>query len=609
MKIRKTIGVVLFAALSGMTTLAAAQEQIVYIDGVKYRIHVVNKGETLYSLSKNYGLSIEELIEYNPVLKEGLKAGQTLKVPHNDKGAKGEKFSKKKFDIHIVKWGETLYSIARRYQISLDTLIADNGNLDPTKLSAGQKLHIRKSEVGQTDVNEVQTELQQHTEMMNKVAGSNDYSYHVIHRGETVTDIGKRFDASEQDILKLNGLNSSEEIREGSIIKVPRTPIFDSTASDSSQTDYATEELPIAFNALDASKRAKVSLLLPLTANGQPAVNYIDFYQGFLLGADDVRREGYSVNVRLHDTAHDHLRINGIIENGELDLADLIVGPVYEDELIPVVNNAERKSIPVVSPLAAIDNISSGVAFQMSPDADAKLEKVRYLFDGSRRIVMITTDGTDKEFEAEVAQLLGEMPYQTHHYIYEHPSLLAKRDENAPPSPGDLSPLLQSEDPRETVFLIMADKETDVDRILAALASAHISLAARSQRVSPYKVLGNTRWNRYRNIDKALFFADNVIMLSSYHARRDNPKVREFDSRYAEAFGAIPSLYSYRGYDAAWIFIRALYGDGIDKSMESGIWYPLQTPYLMDTDADSKTYVNREWVKVNYNRDFTITVE
>ena len=256
----------------------------------------------------------------------------------------------------------------------------------------------------------------------------------------------------------------------------------------------------------------------------------------------------------------------------------------------------------------------SDVVFQMSPVVESKYDKVRSLFDGSRRVVFITSETTDDAFAGEVREILGAVPYTTHHYIYEHPSIIEKRmkDREAgaivPDSPSDLSPLLEGE--RETVFVILSASETEVDRILAALASANISRTARSQSVAPFVVFGNSRWNRYRNIDRSLFFSNNVVMLSTYHVDHSNTAVRDFIAKYVKAFSTIPSLYSYRGYDAAVIFIRSLYDDKSGATTGERL-IPLQTPYTFEqsTTDSVRLRANREWVRVNYNSNFTITTE
>lgn len=602
--VRRHIGAVLFAALSGVCSLSA-QERIVYIDGAKYRIHVVAKGETLYSLSKRYDISIDEIIATNPASADGLKIDQMIKIPYDGNDERIEKRPKKQFDVHTVKRGETVYSISRRYSISVDTLIADNDNLDPSHVAVGRKLYIRKSEIGQTGAEEATEELVKRSEAMSNVADG-DFAYHVVHSGETSSNIAERFGTTEQSLLAINGMTNPSEMKEGLIVKVPKSSIMPMVETDDkSSSDYCA---PVSFKSLSHDDTAKISLLLPLSVNDKPSQNYVDFYQGFMIGLDAVRMGGHSVDLRLFNTGHDYDRVNSLVADGSLDGSDLIVGPVYEDELFPVAKYAEIYSIPLVSPLANVSGMQSNAVFQMSPNSQTKYDKVHNLFDGSKRVVLISSDNNDLEFETEILEILGNTPYDRHKYVYEHPSIVERRIKSGTSenSPSDLSPLLQDE--RESVFIILSDNETDVDRILAALASAKISLTARSRNITPFSVLGNSKWNRYRNIDRSIFFANNVIMLSTYHAGRDDAKIRDFDSRYVSAFRSVPSLYSYRGYDAAVIFVESLYGD-----METGLsgrrFIPLQTPYGFDADGDDSIRSNKEWVRVNYNNDFTTTIE
>ena len=487
----------------------------------------------------------------------------------------------------------------------MDTLIADNDNLDPSHVAVGRKLYIRKSEIGQTGAEEAKQELVKRSEAMSNVADG-DFAYHVVHSGETPSNIAERFGTTEQALLEINGMTNPSEMKEGLIIKVPKPNVLQAVETDEVQTDGNCA--PVSFRRLSSDDTAKISLLLPLSVKDKPSQNYVDFYQGFMIGLDAVRMGGHSVDLRLFNTGHDYDKINSLVADGSLDGSDLIVGPVYEDELFPVAKYAETNSVPVVSPLANISGTQSNAVFQMSPNHVSKYDKVRNLFDGTRRIVLISSDNTDTEFEAEILRIIGDTPYVRHKYVYEHPSIVERRIKSGSSeySPSDLSPLLQDE--RESVFVILSDNETDTDRILAALASAKISLTARSRSVTPFSVLGNTKWNRYRNIDRSIFFANNVIMLSTYHAGRDNAQIREFDSRYASEFGAVPSLYSYRGYDAAVIFAESLYG-AIETGLSGRRFIPLQTPYGFDADGDGSIRTNTEWVRVNYNNDFTTTIE
>ena len=146
----RRIGIAALAALFCCGVASAQSEQIVYIDGVKYTAYTAQQGDTLYSLSKRYGVTIDQITTANPVLAEGLKAGQTIKIPHPaepTKKQKQPKRSKKQFKSYVVRKGDTLYSIARKYEISVATLMEDNAGVDPAHLAVGQTLYIRNSQI------------------------------------------------------------------------------------------------------------------------------------------------------------------------------------------------------------------------------------------------------------------------------------------------------------------------------------------------------------------------------------------------------------------------------------------------------------------------------
>ena len=626
----KRIGITAIAIVLSSGALFAQNEQIVYIDGAKYTVYTVVKGDTLYSLSKKYGLTIDQLTEANPTLAEGLKAGQNIKIPHvkaldksSDKSSKKiAKRNKKLFRNYIVRKGDTMYSIARIYGVSVATLIADNSDIDPAHLAVGANIRIRRSEIGTVTEQDNRAQLEQQKRTMESVT-TDSYSYHVVHSGEDAKSIASRFGTTVKKLLALNGFTSEADVREGLIIKVPKTSDAKSIEKTDEQTSIdkpTTEEskkeqdrvVKATFKALIPNERTEVALMLPLTTAERRQQNFIDFYQGFLLGADQLRLNGYQSHIHLYNTAHDSSRVADIIESGELKGMNLIVGPVYEDTLIPVTRYAEKHSIPVVSPLANLTQTSASNLFQMSPRPSSKYDKVKSLFDGSQRIVIISSDTVDKDYENEIMQLIGQTPYITHKYVYEHPSVIEKREKaraegaEVAPSPSDLSPLLESD--QNTLFVVLGGTEVEVDRILAALASANISLKSRSMKAAPYMVFGNNKWNRYRNIDRALFFSNNVIMLSTYHTDRTVEPVRKFSAEYIKAFGSMPSLYAYRGYDAATIFIPTLY-DKIESGLINELFTPLQTPYSFTEDEQSGVRVNSEWIRINYNSNFTITTE
>lgn len=614
---------------------------VVVIDGAKYYIHTIERGETLYSLARTYGVSEQVIVGSNPSAAAGLRAGEKLKIPYTSKVEESPSARKlrKTFDTHVVAQGETLYAISRRYAIPIQTVIADNLTIDPISLHPGDQILIRRNERGMKSVAEVQAQWEQYRNDLNSVADSG-VAYHLVEKGETFYSLSHRYGTTEERLSAMNDGLQPGELKAGAIIKVPGNGLSAGERSvtmptqpaqggvQSRESDHAADEvlygevpqpdsLPfggeagdrsvggVDFLPLDHTQTLRVALMLPISVNGKPNPNYLEFYQGFLVGLDSVKRAGYSVRLDLYNTERNPEVVRRIVEEDEaFRAANLIVGPVYERPLEPVVRYAEARGIPVVTPLADMAQVQSDVLFQMAPVAGRKYDKARELIDSCERITFIYTDKTDRDFEAEMRALVGGREVRTHRYAYEHASVVERR--GAGKSPSDLTPLLHNRE--RNLFVIMADNELDVDRILAALASANTSIVSRGYTPPQFTVLGNARWNRYNNISREIFFKDHIVFLSTYHAKRDSETVCRFDSDYIRAFGALPTLYSYRGYDAAVIFCRAMF-DEIQYDLEGRSYTPLQTTYRFGQEAGRENHVNQNWTRVNYNEDFSITIE
>lgn len=591
----------------GLSALAGGKSTtIVYINGAKYYIHRVQAGETLYSLSKTYGVGEQVLVENNPSIARGLKADENIKIPYVAEAPQNvsERKLRKTFDSHYVTRGETLYAISRQYEIPVKTLLADNPNLDPLHMRLGERILIRRKQIGSENEAGTQRQWEEYRQSLNSVAEKGT-SYHIVHAGETFYSLSRRFGISEEELSSLNGGLRPADLKAGAMIVVPGSGLPVSEALSPEDTllhdslPHFNEVEPIEFRALRRGEPLNVAVLLPLSVKGEPNGNYLEFYQGFLLGLDSVKQKsGISVNVDLYNTARDTMRIRELLDDRNFRRANLIVGPVYEEGLHPVVRFAEQRQIPVVSPLANIERTNSDVLFQLAPDPARKYEKVENLVGADKRVTLIYTPSTDREFEREILALLGNRPFERYNFSYQQSA--------GTKNMSDLSPLLEND--ADNVFVILSDSEVDVDRILAGLASADTSITSRGHAAPRFTVLGNARWNRYNNLDRAIFFKDRVVFISTYHAKRDSEVVKAFDSAYLRSFGMLPTLFSYRGYDTAMIFAPAMYGD-IEYDLEDRRYTPLQTTYLFSQPEGRANHVNHNWTRVNYHPDFTITIE
>lgn len=591
----------------------AKSKVIVFINGKKYYVHTVKSGDTLYSMSKAYGVSEDAIKECNPTVADGLKLDQTVKIPVADNAtadAREVKKRKKEFVEHKIRGGETLYSIARDYNISVNTIREDNPGLNPQSLSIGQSLWVRKSDMGSSSEKEAQAEMDAYADNLNK-ATDDGFEYYVVKPGETVYSLARRFEITEQEFAANNDIAGG--LKAGAVIRIPIKD-EENVNQMEKKADVPESELiaaqssdeNIIFRALPSDQTLNIALMLPFNVESKPNSSYVEFYQGFLLGLEKMKQEGRGESkLTVYNTEHNPVKVQNIVKSPAFEGTNLIIGPVYEDELSPVLQYARANSTPVVSPLADIKAVKSPAIYQLSPDPAKKYDKIGDLIDGGRDIYLIYADSFDKEFEGEVLALLKDKPYAAYTYSFNQKSIFTPRN-SAARQIEVMDDILKEENP--CLFVVLANKETDVDRILGTISSSKVAITEKSEKSAPYVVLGTSRWGRFNNIDHTTYFNNNVVMISTYHAKRDSQVVREFDSRYIEAYNSLPSLYAYRGYDAAVIFCTGMRSD-IDYNMLDKKYTPLQTSYQFSHKGEGDKYVNQEWMRINYNSNYTITIE
>ena len=603
----------IFSTLSGAAVELLPVEKspvIVFINGKKYYVHTVKSGDTLYSIAKAYEVGENDIRECNPSVGDGLRIDQTVKIPVPASAiikANAEKKRKKDYIVHKVKAGQTLYAIARDYNISVAQLREDNPSVNPQALSVGESLWIRRTAIGSSTEQQAQAEMAEYTDNLNKATSDDGFDNHVVQPGETIYSLSRRYGITEAEFAQLNDV--SQGLKAGAIIRIPKAKeaeqvVVAEADNTSTQTTLNTE---ITFQKLDNSQDLNIALMLPMNINSKPNASYVEFYQGFLLGLDEIKQSGNgNTKLTVYNTAHDQLKVQQIVGSTMFEGTNLIVGPVYEDELNPVLQYAHKNNVPVVSPLANISAVQSPALYQLSPAPEKKYEKIGNLLDGGRDIYLIYASSNDKEFEQEIIKELHGRPYSAYNYSFaDQKSTFTPRNAEAR-AIESMDDILKSEKP--CLFIVLANAETDVDRILGTISSSKVALTDRSEPSAQYVVMGTSRWGRFNNIDHTSYFNNNVVMISTYHAKRDSKAVRDFDSRYIDAYGALPSLYAYRGYDTAMIFCAGMRGD-IEYNMLDKRYTPLQTTYKFVRGNAGERYVNQEWVRVNYNSDYTITIE
>ena len=205
-------------------------------------LYTVLNGDSLYSIANKYNVTVSDLIDANNLPTTVLTVGQTLIIPNRNNEVSGT--------TYIVKPGDTLYKIARLFNVSLDDLIKSN-NLNSNVLSIGQTLTIPSNDVNEEDyvVYEIQNgdtlysiarryntkvdSIKAYNNLVNNFLRPGDtiqipitpveteYNTYTVQKGDTLYSIARRFNTTVADLLAINNnLNSILQI--GELIKIPK---------------------------------------------------------------------------------------------------------------------------------------------------------------------------------------------------------------------------------------------------------------------------------------------------------------------------------------------------------------------------------------------------
>lgn len=563
----KRLQLILAALL--ITTMAAMATEpskvtVTYQDK-KYYVHTVAEGDTLYSLSKTYGVSQEIIIRVNGMESTDVVLGTKVYVPCIDGRVAQDDSQPKEGAVveHVVSAGETLYSLSRKYGMTQEELLEWNGLDSHADIKAGMTLKVKSNPKNN-----------------NSKGGGGSRNGSASSRSENG---GNMYSGSEQQSAQ----------QETAVID----RYFDSVVAEAAAAE--SEEL---FEALPANAVLKVTLVLPFHVRGEAKDNIVDFYRGVLLGFEDLKAQGRSVELSVLDSQRSLNVINELIENGEFD-SQLIIGPVYSDEFSSVLKYAEKQGIPVVSPLQYVAS-DSPVLFNMPPMSSLRGAPIASLLDGSREVVTIYASQNDDDFIRDVRAVATHQRELALNFKFDRSSYFYKRNSNGTNGVMvSIDELLR--DKSNKVFVIMASSSTDVDRILTTLSSTKSSIRGRGHACGDYVVIGNSEWLKMGNIDRDIFFHNDVIFVVPYYANRIEERVRLFDGRYVTSYNTLPSRSAYRGYDAAVIFGRMMY-EGLDSFL-SKTHMPLVTPYTFKEVNGS--YVNTNWVRQHYRHDSKIIVD
>ena len=223
-------------------------------------MYTVKSGDSLYSIARKYNTTVSEIKDLNNLTTNTLNIGQILRIP--EMYTKEEEMVLPNYINYTVKKGDTIYSIARNNNISVDTLVSDN-SLSNNNLTIGQVLKIRtpKEDVVEECFGLNYTPPQD----------TNTITY-IVKRGDSLYSIANKYNTSVSTIKSLNNL-SSNSLSIGQSLKIPSN-----TNNQSSNNTYIVKSgdnlysIARTFNTTVNSIKTKNNLKNNLLSIGQKLI-------------------------------------------------------------------------------------------------------------------------------------------------------------------------------------------------------------------------------------------------------------------------------------------------------------------------------------------------
>jgi LysM repeat protein len=188
------------------------------VNGKVFVIHKVSEKETLYAISRRYGTTVDAIVQYNPTAKTGLDVGRILKVPYTAPATTRKTTPAPASGgggiIHVVTAGETIFSIAKAYSVSVDDIKQWN-NLSDNAISPGRELTIKRRGTAVNTTPPATTTPSTPSPISRK-------GTHTVAAKETMFSIARQYNISVDQLKEWNSLaNTSLSIGQVLVVAQP----------------------------------------------------------------------------------------------------------------------------------------------------------------------------------------------------------------------------------------------------------------------------------------------------------------------------------------------------------------------------------------------------
>lgn len=511
--------------------------------------HRVKKKETLYGLARKYDIQIEQIYQYNPLIKKiGLKKRMLLQIPVYPKPKPITKASlPDTLSMYLVQPKETKWRLAYRYGITVQELEQYNPEIVSGGLKIGQEIIVPKRSEAET------------------LALEKEFNYYKVKPKEGFYRLEKKLGVVASDLIALNPVLKKTGLQAGMILKIP----LELTGDLKIDNDLLVEKNNLR-DSIPLDSKVTLGLLLPFKSNQIEFDSIqdteaklktrnlhtiaLDFYSGVVMAVEEAARLGVEVVLNVLDTQNDKQYLKSKIDSLNWSDNDVVIGPLIPSNFDILSLQDSLKLIPMIAPLSSNPVINRTNVYQSVTAPELLREKMFDYLDtviDSTQNVLVIADSLNYETEEK---LLNRYPF----------AQMLRPEPGGYVVPDLIDSLLVDSLTNKVVF------ESQNLGLIASVTSLLNSQVSKDRDVQLFTTY---RSNAYDNSNISKKQLGNLRFTFTAGTFSDESKrSKAFDSLYLSTFGDLPKREALRGYDITldvilrWVHQKQLSSDALGET-------------------------------------------
>lgn len=574
--------------------------------------HTVNKGQTLYSISKLYGTTVEDIIKINPESATSLSIGQILRIPCNNKDKEKEIFLKKNDDgtlFHTIQSGETLYRLSKLYGITTQEICDANPGLSTSNFRVGETIRIPRV-AKNAEIIAQKAQKEEVVEQENNDKQEGDYIKHKVKKGETIYRIAKNYGLETSDIILANPELKESGLKKKMVINIPlkEKNIAKGEKAKSNNEAIVNTTIPNKKDYNDGILRVAVVLpfLLDSYAPSEQG-RMVEYYQGFLMAVERLKEMGYSFEINTFDSGTQENSLNELLSSGALDKMELIIGAMYPKHNKELAKFAQEKGIPLVIPFTNKEKeiYNNPMVYCVNVLQSYLIQDVCEHFMNSfpnANIVFVENEEEKSNKKDFITKLTNELDINSvpnrviplHNLTTPETTLITLKE-------------FLSED-RENIIIPTSSSAATLNLLLPTLQQAEM---IDSLDIPDYKLFGYPEWQIYAKDTREQMYEVETYFYATFYSHYSIPEITNFQEEYIKRYNCsiqnIYPRYGMLGYDTGYFFLLAtsIYGELLPEKINDLKYNPIQTGFLFKR-LKNGAMINKSINFIHYTPDYRI---